>query len=140
MIASGIAAIAAAALLAAVPAAAEATTTYVVYDQGKRQKPASINSQRVLTDVGLRPYDETIYRSSGLHWTRWGSRRAVGRGKVTFCVIEYRPCQTVRGSVVLTQPVKLDDCPTLIYSRLRWQPRGLPWSKIIDLPAGEIAC
>lgn len=104
---------------ACVGAASAAERTVLFYDQTSVVKPRSVDSEKIVTRTGGPPYDETIYHARKLKWRGWGSRRAVGTGKVTFCVIEYIPCKTRKATVVLTGP-RIDGCGDVAERAYRW--------------------
>lgn len=87
------------------PASAAAGSTTTVFN-GKRgvSKPRTLSVAHMSDPkTGSRAYDETVLRARGLRWRGWGKAKAVGRGRITFCVIEYRPCRAYRGRVEVTK-------------------------------------
>jgi hypothetical protein len=93
----------------------------------KRLSVAHMTSPR----TGLPAYDETSIVARGLQWRRWGKRKAVGRGRIRYCVADYRPCRTYRGRVELAKRTPDFELPRLYtYNRARFLIRGVittPW-------------
>ncbi len=93
------------------------------HDEKPTVKPRNVLSEKILTSTGGAPYDETIYGARKLKWTGWGTSRAVGKGRITFCVLEYKPCRTKHGTVVLSRIQNMacgDESDQPAYSRVRW--------------------
>lgn len=103
-------------------APAAATNARVFYGFRTVERPAAFDSVNAMTPTG-RPFDETIYRARNLVWRQWGSSRAVATGDVTMCVIEYKPCETKRGAVVLRdlRSYACDGRRLRAYATFRWE-------------------
>lgn len=116
-------AVLAAALLMPSSAATAANQPVFWHDEEPTVEPRTVLSEKILTAFGEPPYDETIYRARKLSWTGWGTSRAVGRGKITYCVLEYKRCRTKTGTVVVSRIQNMacgDEPAQPAYSRVRW--------------------
>ena len=103
-------------------APAAATNARVFYGFRAVERPTAFDSVNASTPTG-RPFDETIYRARNLVWRQWGSSRAAATGDVTMCVIEYKPCETKQGAVVL-QGLRSYACNgrrLRAYTTFRWE-------------------
>ena len=127
----------AAAGVVALTASVEAAKTPVLfYDKGTVIRPSSLDASKITTSSGGPPYDETIYRAKRLRWKGWGTSKAIGRGRITYCVIDYRKCRTKRGEVRLSQ-VWTNGCGDLArrsYRYVQWRFPGSPSAKIEAMP------
>ena len=103
-------------------APAAATNARVFYGFRAVERPAAFDSVNASTPTG-RPFDETIYRARNLAWRNWGSSRAVATATVTMCVIEYKPCETKQGAVVLQglRSYACDGRRLRAYTTFRWE-------------------
>ncbi len=89
-------------LVLTIPSVASAAKQPVLFYNGRTVvKPHGIDAAKIATPHGTPPFDETVYLTRRITWRGWGTSRAVGTGWITHCVIEYIPCSTKRGTVVL---------------------------------------
>lgn len=106
--------------------------TYVFNGRRGAKKPITLGVGHMTSPrTGLRAYDETSIVARGLKWRRWGKRKAVGRGRIRYCVAEYHPCRTYRGRVELARRTPDFEVPGLYtYDRVRFVIPGnirTPW-------------
>lgn len=96
--------------------------TFVFDGTRDAMKPRNLSADHMRSPAtGERAYDETVLRGRRLTWRGWGSARAVGRGRITFCVIEYRGCKTYTGRIELRRRTPDPDAEGLYsYDRARF--------------------
>lgn len=106
------------------------------YGERARYEPRSIDASKITTRNGGPPFDETVYRARELRWSGWGSSRAVGRGRLTYCVTGYTPCSTRRGTVTVSTIWKngCGDISYRAYRYVRWNFPGHPSPRVESMP------
>lgn len=109
-----------------------ASSVYVFYDGGTTRKPRSLDSSKIISTNGGPPFDETVYEARHLRWRHWGSSKATGRGKITFCVIGYIPCSTRRATVTLST-VWNNGCGDISYRNYRYVSWNFPGHKSVKI-------
>lgn len=93
-----------------------------MYDgSGLVERPQTLDTRK----MGL--FDETVLVAKKLHWRHWGTGKATATGRITYCVIGYKPCRTRAGTVTVAGRF-LDRCGSYkfyYYETIRWQARGV---------------
>lgn len=109
---------------AAVAAAGAAATAppRVPTAHGPRIKPARLST----ADIAPGQFDETTFHANRLRWSHWGATTTTAHGTIQRCIIEYDPCRSYRGRVVLDSLVSSKRCgedgdSQRVYTRVRFQ-------------------
>lgn len=135
---AALAAVAGALLLTLAASTVDAVQRPVLFhDSRATVEPRSVDASKIITRRGGPPYDETIYQARNLRWSGWGSSSATGRGRITYCVVDRRPCSTRRGSVTVST-IWQNGCGDIsrpAYRYVRWNFPGFRSKKIESMPS-----